>query len=217
MYNKKREYTLRYMNYKKLLTDCFRKKVFDTDNNNIMLSETSLYSSTCKEHADITSAKIANIMNTNNITITDATAHIGGNTNSFAKNFKHVNAIEINKSNFDMLMNNMKILERGNITFQCDDYLRVCKSLKQDVVFIDPPWGGPEYKNKDVLDISLSKVDLGDIIIDIIPNTKLIVLKLPFNYNFNKLMKKLQNKVHTVIIDQLKKHAHPVMMTYIIV
>lgn len=218
MYNKTREYTLRYMNYKKILNECFKKRVFDTEDKNIMMNDVSLYSSTCKEHAQITSQKIVDIMGTKNITITDATAHIGGNTYNFAKNFKHVNAIELNKENFDMLINNMKILNvTDKITFKCDDYTKVCSNLKQDVVFIDPPWGGPEYKNKECLDLSLSNVDIGDVIINIIPNTKLIVLKLPFNFNFNRMIKKLQGKIKTIIIDKLIKKVRPVMMTYIIV
>lgn len=218
MKNKRREYTTRYMNYKRLYGECFKKKVFETDNKHLMMSEVSLYSSTCAQHAEATSKKIADIMGTNNIVITDATAHIGGNTYNFAKNFKQVNAVEINKGNYDMLVNNMKILKVvEKIDFKCQDYTMICKSLKQDVIFIDPPWGGPEYKYKESLDISLSKIDLSDVILSVVNNAKLIVIKLPFNYNFNRLIKKLNNKVKTIIIDQMVKKTRPVMMTYVVV
>lgn len=47
--------------------------------------------------------------NTKNLVITDATAHVGGNTISFALyKFKLINSIEINFNYFKMLINNIK-------------------------------------------------------------------------------------------------------------
>lgn len=31
------------------------------------------------------------------------------------------------------------------IEFIVGDYLQMCERLKADVVFLSPPWGGPEY------------------------------------------------------------------------
>ena len=44
-----------------------------------------------------------------NIIITDATAGVGGNTISFSKNFKQINAIEIDKDRFNYLIDNINL------------------------------------------------------------------------------------------------------------
>ena len=95
-------------------------------------------------------------MNLNNLIITDATAGIGGNTISFANNFFKVNAIEINKKRFDFLKNNINVYNFNNVEIINNDYIKIMKTLKQDIVFIDPPWGGRNYKNINLLNINLS-------------------------------------------------------------
>src|SRR5438105_2800401 len=48
--------------------------------------------------------------------ITDATAGVGGDTISFAKNFKRVYAVEIDKHRYDFLINNIKVYKLKNVT-----------------------------------------------------------------------------------------------------
>ena len=81
-----------------------------------------------------------------------------------------------------------------------------------NVVFIDPPWGGVEYKNADLLQLKLGNMSLEELILDILHkyssslvncepkfieynnyNNKFIILKLPKNYdieNFFYFIKK---------------------------
>jgi hypothetical protein len=61
--------------------------------------------------------------------------------------------------------------------------------LNQDIIFIDPPWGGKNYKSIDKINISIDEYTLEDICNHLIKNSlaKLIVLKLPKNYNFEQL------------------------------
>ncbi len=40
------------------------------------------------------------------------------------------------------------------------DYVKVGPSLWQDIVFMDPPWGGPEYKTAKSLDMFLGPTPL---------------------------------------------------------
>ena len=103
-------------------------------------------------------------------TITDGTACIGGDTLSFSREFKSVNAIEFDKTRYEYLKHNMKLFNCNNITFYNDDYLNLYKSLKQDVIFLDPPWGGPDYKNKKSLTLALGNMKLDDLSRDIIKN-----------------------------------------------
>ena len=67
--------------------------------------------------------------------------------------------------------------------------LAIFKELKQDVIYLDPPWGGPEYKHKKTIKIKLGETRLEELCDNIIQNKlcKLLVLKLPFNYDLNEL------------------------------
>jgi hypothetical protein len=59
---------------------------------------------------------------------------------------------------------------------------------KFDIFFFDPPWGGPDYKKQSNLRLKMDSLDL-DVIIDYVSQkstNKLIVFKLPFNYDFEQ-------------------------------
>ena len=51
-----------------------------------------------------------------------------------------------------------------------------------DVLYIDAPWGGKDYKNKERLSLYLDKNELSDIYNKFKKKTKLFVFKLPKNY-----------------------------------
>jgi hypothetical protein len=132
-------------------------------------------------------------------TITDATACIGGNTHSFAVYFKSVIGIEIDDMRFAYLCHNMRILEVNNCIIYNGNMLDICKYLKQDLIFIDPPWGGPNYKSKNYIDLYLSNIDLGTVCTLISPYTKYIALKIPVNFNilsFNEKTKHVMRLIH---------------------
>jgi len=119
--------------------------------------------------------------------ITDGTASIGGDTLAFSKEFQSVNSVEFDKTRFDYLKHNMNLFKRYNITFYNDSYLNLYKKLTQDIIYMDPPWGGPDYKNIKNLTLSLGDRKMDDLCRDIIENKlcKLIILKLPYNYDLS--------------------------------
>jgi 16S rRNA G966 N2-methylase RsmD len=126
-------------------------------------------------------------------TITDATACIGGNTHSFSMFFKNVIGIEIDPMRFAYLCHNMNVLEVKNACIYHGNMLDVCKYLKQDLIFIDPPWGGPNYKSKKFIDLYLSNIDLASVCILVAPYTKYIALKIPVNFNISAFNEKTKN------------------------
>jgi hypothetical protein len=121
---------------------------FPNQNDKILIDEVGKYSIS-KPYAV---EKITEIIKRNifsfDKTITDAFSCIGGDTLGFSKLFKHVNANELDKTRFEYLKHNMKIFNRTNITFYNEDYFELVKKLKQDVIYLDPPWGGVDYKNR---------------------------------------------------------------------
>ncbi|GFS17258.1 trimethylguanosine synthase-like [Elysia marginata] len=87
-------------------------------------------------------------------TIVDAFCGAGGNTIQFAFTCNRVIAIDIDKNKLDMARNNAKIYGVADrIEFILGDFLKLAPSLQADVVFLSPPWGGPEYVNTKVYDL----------------------------------------------------------------
>jgi len=143
------------------------------------------------------------------IIITDTTAGVGGNTLSFSNKFKFVNSIEINKERFDYLKNNINVYGLKNINLYNDNCLNIINSIKQDVIFIDPPWGGSDYKFKNKLHLYISKTKIEDICNNLMDKNitnyppKLIVLKIPKNYNLYYLYNNI--KSNKIYLYKLKK------------
>jgi len=136
-----------------------------------------------------------------NCIITDTTACVGGNAISFAQIFKYVYAIEINKKRTEFLKNNIDVYNLTNINVIHNNFLKEIDKIKDhNIVFIDPPWGGKNYKDIENLKLSISNIPLENIIKDLIDLTKmakipeLIVLKLPTNYDIKHFYDNFNNK-----------------------
>jgi tRNA/tmRNA/rRNA uracil-C5-methylase (TrmA/RlmC/RlmD family) len=130
------------------------------------------------------------------ITIVDSTACVGGDTISFCHNFGIVIPIEIDSNRYKDLLHNINLYNIQNafpINGNCLEKIPEIE-INIDVIFIDPPWGGSDYKLQDKLDIKMDDKDLDQIITSLfIKNVKLVVLKLPKNYNYENLIPKLKS------------------------
>lgn len=141
-----------------------------------------MFSLSYKEDADLLSTIIKDKFG--DIKILDGTAGIGGNTISFGLHFSNIISIEINKERFKFLQNNIEIF---NILIKLynDDILNHLND-DYDLIFIDPPWGGPNYKLEKFISLSLGNIKLTDLTKILRDKNKIIVYKLPFNYNLNE-------------------------------
>jgi 16S rRNA G966 N2-methylase RsmD len=131
------------------------------------------------------------IGNLNKLTILDGTGNVGGDTIMFALNFNHVISIEINKDNYEALLHNIKLYDLNNVTVYNEDTTKFIHNVAHyDVLYLDPPWGGRDYKSKINLDLYLGTIRV-DEFIKTVNESKFtpsyIVLKLPNNYNFSRL------------------------------
>lgn len=168
--------------------------------------ESIMYITTPSDAQLITNIIISHLKNNNNdnnmntIQITDATAGVGGNTISFAKYFGHVNSIEIDNTRFNYLSNNVNAYNFTNVTFYNDDMMVILHKLeRQDVIFIDPPWGGKAYKKTDKLHLHINDIPLEEVcrnVITIHP-TSILVLKLPSNFDIEFMEKELNDMIIT--------------------
>ncbi|XP_065666874.1 trimethylguanosine synthase [Hydra vulgaris] len=86
--------------------------------------------------------------------VIDAFCGIGGNTIQFALKSNHVIAIDIDPVRLECARQNAAIYGVENrISFILGDFFVLAPSLKADVVFLSPPWGGPEYIKVKFFDI----------------------------------------------------------------
>jgi len=134
---------------------------------------------------------------TPNCIVTDATAGIGGNTMYFCKYFKYVNSVEINNNLCDILNNNL--IEYDNKSIYFVSYNIIKYMLRQDVIFIDPPWGGSTYKSKKKINLYLDDINVLEIIDQMYNYTKIICLKVPNNFNTNVESNFWNYCIHNVI------------------
>ena len=121
--------------------------------------------------------------------IIDSTACIGGNTINFAKYFFNVNAIELNKIHYSVLRNNIDALNIKNVKIHEGNFLDVIKekNIKSDIIFIDPPWGGFQYKVHKYFNLKLGNIPINEVIEKLLFDFEYIVLKAPINLNLNIL------------------------------
>ena len=121
--------------------------------------------------------------------ITDGTASIGGNVFEFVKIFMGVHAVEISRSRSLMLAHNVKLLNiHTQVAVWCGDIAHVdiaSRKLKHDVLFLDPPWTGNNYKKIPKLMLFLTNRSLMRVCNDWAEKTRLIALKLPVNFDFD--------------------------------
>ena len=118
--------------------------------------------------------------------VTDATACIGGNSIFLLRDFKSVNVVEKDTDVFSTLMKNTKFLNCNH--YNCS-YLHIMYALRQDLIFLDPPWGGTDYKKTNCIDLFLDNVNVLNIINNLYHYTRYIAMKIPNNYNLNSVDK----------------------------
>lgn len=160
------------------------------DYTRLQTTEEGCYSITRRRDAERIMNVLKNVFpNMKSLSITDATACIGGDTLNFASRFGHVHSIELKDDNFKALSNNVEVYGFQNVTMHHADSVSFF-NWNTHILYIDPPWGGKDYKKHQNLDLYMSNTRLDVWLEDILMRRNRpsnIILKLPVNYNFNRL------------------------------
>ncbi|MCL7031818.1 hypothetical protein MKW94_027676 [Papaver nudicaule] len=86
--------------------------------------------------------------------IVDCFTGVGGNAIQLAKRSNHVIAIDIDPQKIAYAHHNAAIYGvQDKIDFLKGDFFLLAPKLKADVVFMSPPWGGPDYAKSQTYDI----------------------------------------------------------------
>lgn len=184
--------------YKKYKHFYFVKSVFkDTNKNNfdkIKFTKESLYSVSKVNGAKFLYKMIKKIFKTTlTLILTDATANIGSDSIFLSDYFKSINSIELKKENYEALTNNVKVLKKKNINVYNEDSNILLPSLKQDIIYVDAPWGGPDYKLKKKVELYLGEKEIMQFYFDNKKLAKLFIFKVPNNYKLSNIKKVTSN------------------------
>lgn len=174
------------------------------DINKLKITNVGIYSISKPKDAEwITQKIIENVRNPEKLIITDATASMGGNTISFAKHFKKVFAIEMNEIHCKILKNNIDVYGLKNVETVCGDSLNTIPKIKQNIIFIDAPWSGTEYKKHKNLRLYMSGRPLNHITNDFLKMSAMVVLKVPHNFDYSHFITNV-NSEKFIIYKSLK-------------
>ncbi|XP_063828025.1 trimethylguanosine synthase isoform X2 [Ostrinia nubilalis] len=78
--------------------------------------------------------------------VLDAFCGAGGNTIQFARTCAKVIAVDIDPLKIELARHNAKVYGVADrIEFIVGDFFELAPTLKADMVFLSPPWGGPQY------------------------------------------------------------------------
>ena len=179
-------------------------KINGVDRNMIKYTSESEYSVSAYKHAKWLSDLIIKKYE-KKYKLIDMTANVGGNTISFLLSGLNVKAYEIDKITFDYLKNNVNLYINnasnkqginlcGKIELINERSENMIPKENERIIFIDPPWGGPDYKTKKSLMLYLGKTPLYTIVDNLISKDCYIYLKLPLNFDFKKFNKKIETK-----------------------
>ncbi|KAH7294645.1 hypothetical protein KP509_27G011300 [Ceratopteris richardii] len=133
-----------------------RHSLFSRWDEGIRVDEESLFSVTPQEIAEHQALRCCcgRLGDGSGLVVVDAFAGVGGNTIQFASRNFHVISIDIDPKKSKYARRNAEIYGVSErIEFIVGDFLELAPTLKADIVFLSPPWGGPQYIKAEKYDI----------------------------------------------------------------
>ncbi|NXI23617.1 TGS1 synthase, partial [Sterrhoptilus dennistouni] len=129
-----------------------RYRLFSRFDEGIKLDREGWFSVTPEKIAEHIAVRVCQSFNCD--IIVDAFCGVGGNAIQFALTSKRVIAIDIDPEKLRLARHNAEVYGVAeHIDFLCGDFMALAPGLRADVVFLSPPWGGPDYATADIFDI----------------------------------------------------------------
>jgi len=137
------------------------------------------------------------------LSVLDMFGCVGGNAISYAKSkkFDSVTSVELDEGRCEMLRHNVQIASCNKERYDpacvnCiqGDGVAVGMSKYHHVIWLDPPWGGNEYKKggREIDEFQIVSNDVSmsirEVIVAVSPFTDLIVYRLPNNFDVDGLL-----------------------------
>jgi len=121
--------------------------------------------------------------------VLDAFGGVGASAIGFARNGKKVICVEADAGRCAMIRNNVSVYGLSAlVTVVHADVLQVKDRLVYDAVYLDPPWGGPDYARRPRF--MMKDFDPGgDVLLRSFADVKEVLLTVPVNFDFSGLAK----------------------------
>lgn len=146
-----------------------------------------------------------------NTTVVDATACVGGDSIMLCHVFGKVVSIELDTQRYNNLVHNLNQYKFNNaITVNGDSTIIIQKLPIIDIIFVDVPWGGKDYKFKDKLRLNFGNISLEQFILNCFDAEimkslpKIIISKMPKNYDMQYFYTTLSPELE-ITLYELKK------------
>lgn len=129
-------------------------------------------------------------------TIVDGTSHVGCDVIHMANLYygATIYAYEMDNDVYNLLVKNIQYYTKyfrwdGEKIHSTHQDFTTVKKFQTDLLYLDPPWGGKEYKEMKEVSLYLSGIPVQQIIADWLDNgyAQYVVLKAPFNFNVKDL------------------------------
>ncbi|KAM6103015.1 trimethylguanosine synthase isoform 2-T2 [Theristicus caerulescens] len=132
-----------------------RYRLFSRFDEGIKLDREGWFSVTPEKIAEHIAIRVSQSFNCD--IIVDAFCGVGGNAIQFALTSKRVIAIDIDPEKLSLARHNAEVYGVADqIEFICGDFMVLAADLQADVVFLSPPWGGPDYATAEIFDLKFS-------------------------------------------------------------
>jgi len=123
-------------------------------------------------------------------TIVDAFGCVGGNSIAFARYCKKVYLIEIDENRLKMAKNNSEIYQvQDKIEFIHGDFFKEAPKISAEAIFLDPPWGGPDYAALQSFKLENFSPNGQDILKLAFKHFSKVILRIPVNFDLTELEK----------------------------
>lgn len=121
-------------------------------------------------------------------TVLDAFCGLGGNAIAFALAGKRVVACELDQARLEMAKANAEMAGVSDrITFVLGDAVAEIDRSSSDAIFLDPPWGGPQYSKIDKFKLAFFCPDGEQLLRAALSRSTYVAFKLPSNFDFSEL------------------------------
>lgn len=134
--------------------------------------------------------------------ITDGNGGVGGMSIHLVEKCKFLNIIELNPHHVVVIKHNLDTYGFNHKKYKIynDDSMEKMFELDQDIIILDPPWGGKDYSGKKSIKLGFNNVNIVCILNKLIKENKFkcCLLLVPWNFNFNNFMSKVKSKSITI-------------------
>lgn len=154
----------------------------------LIITKISLFNMMNKEMIDELVKSLGKASDLKKMTITDLTGGSGITALNLSKYFKQVNVVVSNEDTFKALEHNIKLYKVKNVKPIFGKPYELVKKLKQDIIFVHPMF----KRGKKGISLYLDDKPMTEVL-NKFEKDKIIV-KVPFNFNFNSFLKYLNRK-----------------------